>query len=94
MGERLDINDAVADIRNGIFGDDRMSRSEVDEALSALHALTDEVEALRATVARVEALRDDLRARHEADERVGHSGGRAHGWAADRITEALEADDG
>lgn len=91
MGERLDATEARRRINAAMHASGRDAQELLPAAREALSALTAEVEALRAAVARVEALRDDLRARHEADERVGHSGGRAHGWAADRITEALEA---
>ena len=47
MNETIDIDDLVATISAGIYGDDRMSKEERNDAFSALAALLAEVERLR-----------------------------------------------
>jgi len=48
----IDIDDLASDIATGIYGDDRMSASDLNAALSALAALVSEVERLRGEVER------------------------------------------
>jgi regulator of replication initiation timing len=44
----IDIDDLASDIATGIYGDDRMSASDLKTAMSALSSLIDEVQLLRA----------------------------------------------
>jgi predicted RNase H-like nuclease (RuvC/YqgF family) len=48
----IDIDDLASEIATGIYGDDRMSVSDLNAALSALAALVSEVERLRGEVER------------------------------------------
>ena len=62
----IDIDDLASDIATGIYGDDRMSASDLNAALVALDALVAEVERLRAQVADFRLMIDGLEtAAHE-----------------------------
>ena len=55
MNETIDIDDLVATISAGIYGDDRMSWSTIEAATTALSQLVAEVERLRGERAAVVA---------------------------------------
>ncbi len=52
----IDLDDIEARIATGIYGDDRMSKEERDDAFSALAEVIAEVECLRAEVTELRAL--------------------------------------
>jgi hypothetical protein len=66
----IDLYDTEALIVDGIYGDDRMSRKQRDEAMAALAALVAEVERLRAQIADCEQGYRFAASKAEAKERA------------------------
>ena len=90
VSDNIDIDDLVATISAGIYGDDRMSWSTIEAATTALSQLVEEMRWLReerpSVVAWLDSREEELNAEGEAALREGH-----RTWAFDCASEAARA---